>query len=443
MFIGITNTPRDYAWGSTTAIGELLGRPSSGGPEAELWLGAHPSSPSVATTATPALSGRPLDAIIAADPAALVGPGRSRLPFLMKVLAAASPLSLQVHPDLEQARAGFAREEADGIPAGDPARRYVDDNHKPELILALSPTFEALAGFRHVSEARMLLAELVVAAVGDERARISALAERLAAGDPSVAASTGSSGEVIRDGMPVEHDTVPHHTGGGNPLEDTVSWLLHGGDDVEATVAAVTSAAAKSPSNSSFARELTTVGRLAEDYPGDPGIVLSLLLNRISLPQGQALALPAGMLHAYLEGVGIEVMAASDNVLRGGLTPKPIDVDELLRVVRFEQLPIPKVLPESPTPGVVVFRPTADDFVLDRVEIGEEGAVHGEQLAGPDGAAIALTGPAIALCLRGGLTISGATGTFSLAQGDAVFISPDEERITFTGSADVVVATTP
>lgn len=443
MFIGITNTPRDYAWGSTTAIGELLGRPASGGPEAELWLGAHPAAPSRVTTATPDLAGEALDDVIGRDPVALLGAGRARLPFLLKVLAADAPLSLQAHPDLEQARAGFEREEREGVAPGDPQRNYADDNHKPELILALSPTFEALAGFRHVSETRLLLAELATSAEGDDRAPILDLGRRLATGDPETAGSTGSSGEVIRDGMPPEADTSAAHHGGGNPLEDTVAWLLHGGPDVERTVAAVTAAAARGAAKSSFAREWQTVGVLAGDYPGDPGIVLSLLLNRISLAQGQALALPAGVLHAYLEGVGIEVMAASDNVLRGGLTPKHVAVDELLRVVRFEAQSTPTVRPEIPADGAQLFRGPADDFVLLRVTIGDAGAVHGHRLAGPEEVALPLTGPAVALCISGGVTVSGARGSFSMARGDAVFVSPDEERLTFTGSADVFVATTP
>jgi mannose-6-phosphate isomerase len=443
MFIGITNTPRDYAWGSRTAIGELLGHAVSGGPEAELWLGAHTAAPSRVTTATPQLSGQALDAVIARDPEALLGAGRSRLPFLLKVLAADAPLSLQVHPDLEQAKAGFAQEERSGTPLGDPKRNYVDDNHKPEVILALSATFEALAGFRHVSESRMLLAELVTSASGEDRQRIAALADRLASGDPSAAGSTGSSTHVVRDGMPVSGDTVAEHGGGGNPLADTVAWLLHGGDDVERTVAAVTGAAARASTGSSFAREWQTVGVLAEAYPGDPGVVLSLLLNRISLQQGQALALPAGIMHAYLSGLGIELMSASDNVLRGGLTPKHVDVDELLRVARFEATPTPIVRPESPADGELLFRGPADDFVLARIDIGDAGAVHGVRLAGPEQVVLPLTGPAIALCLTGGAAIVGAKGSFTLARGDAVFISPDEEHLTFSGSADIVVATTP
>jgi mannose-6-phosphate isomerase len=443
MFLGITNTPRDYAWGSKTAIGELLGHPTSGGPEAELWLGAHRAAPSTVTNASPQHAGEHLDALIDRDPAAIVGPGGTRLPFLLKVLAAETPLSLQVHPDRAQAQAGFRREQEAGVAIDDPTRNYVDDNHKPELILALSPTFEALAGFRHVSEARMLLAELIAYAHGDDRRVVSALADRLAAGDPAATRSVGSSSHVVAEGMPRSGETIPQHTGEGNPLAETVAWLLHGGDEVEQTVAAVTRLAAKAPETSSFAREFETVGLLADGFPGDPGIVLSLLLNRISVPQGQALYLEAGVVHAYLHGVGIEVMAASDNVLRGGLTKKHIDVDELLRIVRFEQTPIPKIAPEHPADGVSVWRGAADDFVVARVAVGEEGAVHGYRLTGPDEVTLPLTGPAVVLCLAGGLVLRGATGTFSLAKGDAVLITPDEQRVTFAGSADVVLATTP
>ncbi|MDQ1512974.1 MAG: mannose-6-phosphate isomerase, partial [Microbacteriaceae bacterium] len=186
MFVGITNTPRDYAWGSTTAMAELLGRQPSGGPEAELWLGAHPGSPSEVTAATPALGGRHLDELIADDPRRMLGPGRDRLPFLLKVLAADHPLSLQAHPDPEQARAGFARENEAGIPLDAAERNYKDESAKPELILALSPTFEALAGFQHLSTLRLLFAELVLLTQDDDRQQVGAFADRLAGGDPAL-----------------------------------------------------------------------------------------------------------------------------------------------------------------------------------------------------------------------------------------------------------------
>lgn len=442
MFVGITNTPRDYAWGSRTAIADLLGHPATGGPEAELWLGAHPGWPSTVTAATPALTGQRLDEVIAAAPAEFLGAGRTRLPFLMKVLAADAPLSLQVHPDPEQAKEGFARENAAGVPVTADARNYKDDSAKPELILALSPTFEALAGFRHVSESRLLIAELASAATGEDRAAISRFAGRLAHGDPARAGSTGSSQEIIRDGLAESGDTTAEHSSSGNPLATTVEHLLRGGDDVERLVAAVVATAPRL-SQSSFAREWATVGVLADAYPGDPGIVISLLLNRVSLRQGQALALPAGALHAYLSGTGIEVMAASDNVLRGGLTPKHVDVDELLKVAVFESLPTPIVQPTAPEPGITVWQPEGGDFLLAEVALGDAAAVHGYTLSGPETTSFTLSGPAEILVVSGGLAFSGAKDSITLARGDAAFVTPDEGTLTVTGSGIAFVTTTP
>lgn len=441
MFLGITNTPRDYAWGSRTAIAELLGRPASGGPEAELWLGAHPGSPSTVTPATPALSGRRLDELIAEDPARLLGPGRDRLPFLLKVLAADAPLSLQVHPDAAQAKEGFERENRAGVPLDAETRNYKDDSAKPELILAVSATFEVLAGFRHVSEIRLLLAELASFADDGDRAAILALAAGLAAGDPSDAGSTGSSWHVIDEGMPSSGDTVPQHDAGGNPLAATVERLLRRED--ERVVDAVTAAASRASANSSFGREWAAVQTLAEAWPGDPGIVISLLLNHISLQQGQALALPAGALHAYLSGLGIELMSSSDNVLRGGLTSKHVDVDELLRTVVFEALPTPTVRPNASDAGVTVWQPEVGDFVLAQVALGDAAEDHGYRLAGPASTAFDLSGPAEVLVVAGGLQVRGATGTMSLARGDAAYISPEEKTLTFSGSGIAYVATTP
>ena len=323
MLVAIEGSLKDYAWGSRTAIAEVTGHPASGGPEAELWFGAHPSAPSTAAAATPGSAGRGLDELIAEDPQRLLGPGRDHLPFLLKLLAADHPLSLQVHPDSAQAAEGFEREQRAGVPIDAAERNYRDAFHKPEMVMALSPTFEALAGFRHVSESRMLFHELAQFA-GDDRDLIRGLGERLAAGDPSASGSTGSSAHVIDDGMPDGRDTRPEHSGAGNALKDLVEHLLRGGEQVDREIAAVVAAAGSASSTSSFAREWATVGVLAGDFPGDPGIVVSLLLNRVSLAQGQAMALPAGAPHAYLYGLGVEIMAASDNVLRGGLTSKHV-----------------------------------------------------------------------------------------------------------------------
>jgi mannose-6-phosphate isomerase len=443
MFVGITNTPRDYAWGSRTAIAELLGLPASGGPEAELWLGAHPGWPSVVTDATPEFAGRRLDEVIAEDPARFLGPGRTTLPFLLKVLAADQPLSLQAHPNTAQAEAGFARENEAGIALDAPERNYRDASAKPELLLALSPTFEALAGFQNVSTARMLVEELRLFSSGDDRHTLHAFADRLAGADPALAGSTGSSHDVAALGAPPSATTVPPHEGAGNPLHDTVEWLLRGGDDVTALVGAITRAAAASTRTSSFGREFGMIARLADLYPGDPGVVLTLLLNRVSLGQGQALFLRAGSIHAYLKGLGIELMSSSDNVLRGGLTPKHVDVDELLDVVVFEASPLPVVQPDSPVEGVSVFRTDADDFVLAQVALGDAAAVHGYSLTGPDTVTFTLTGPAIVLVVAGGVRIDGTADRANLARGDAALITPDEGEISFSGSGIVYVATTP
>jgi mannose-6-phosphate isomerase len=153
--------------------------------------------------------------------------------------------------------------------------------------------------------------------------------------------------------------------------------------------------------------------------------------------------LKPGSIHAYLSGLGVELMSSSDNVLRGGLTSKHVDPAELLRVVRFEQQPARIVTPDSPVEGIGVYRTDGDEFVLARIDLGEAGHAHGYRLAGPARAAFALTGPAIALAVTGGVTVTGATGSASLGRGDAVYISPDEQELLFTGSGTVVVATTP
>lgn len=395
VFVPIANTPRDYAWGSTTAIAGLLGHAPSGGPEAELWLGAHPGSP--ARILDPAMVGghETLADWVAENPASagLAGP---RLPFLLKLLAADAPLSLQAHPSPEQARAGFDRENAAGIPVDAPDRNYRDAFHKPELIVALSPTFDALCGFRPVADAA---------------ADVDALLEV-----PGLSAEATGSLREFRASLDGPDSEV---------LRRVVESLL--GSDVAALVRAVTDAAASAPETPA----VDTVRLLAEFYPGDPGIVVSLLVNRVTLRRGEALYLPAGNIHAYLRGFGVELMAASDNVLRGGLTPKHIDVPELLSVLDFSPLPVPYLRPETPARGVELFRPDVPDFELARVTP-----------SGDEPATLDLPGPAIAIATAGRLSLAGASGSRSLSQGNAVFITPDEGRLAVTGDGELFVATT-
>ncbi|MDY0909015.1 mannose-6-phosphate isomerase, class I [Microbacterium sp. CFBP9034] len=380
MLVPLTNDPRDYAWGSATLIAQLEGREPSGRPEAEVWFGDHPGDPSE----TP--DGRTLDAWLADEGRATGSP--AQLPYLLKLLAAASALSIQAHPSKRQAEAGFAREEAAGIPRDAGERTYRDDNHKPELIVAVSDEFRALAGLRDLPATRRLVGGLGPGA--------GPLAERLEGADASAASVIG--------------------------------WVLsaEASDDVAAVIAA-----ARAASSDEFAPELELVRTLDEQFPGDPGIVVALLMNLVTLRRGEGLFVPAGVLHAYLSGLGVELMAASDNVLRGGLTPKHIDVAELLSVLDATPGRQPVVRPREVAPGVHRFDVPVADFALDRVTVAR-GAVSD----------VRLSGPAIALATAGQLALTGSRSgvRVSLVPGEAVFVSPDEASLRIEGDGELFLA---
>ncbi|MFF2273352.1 mannose-6-phosphate isomerase, class I [Agromyces sp. NPDC058136] len=411
MFVAIDNTPRDYAWGSRSAIAGFRGRAAPGGPEAELWLGAHAGSPARIVDEA-SVGHADLAAWIAAEPVAALGAAHAaqgaRLPFLLKVLAAGAPLSLQAHPTPAQARAGFAREDAEGVAIDAYDRNYKDEFHKPELIVAVSETFDALSGFRPMAEVRGVLAAL------------------RAADEASASPEPGAL------------DLLEAKLSEPEPLRATVEWLLRdgrGGDTGEASwvVERVTAlAASPEAADSEYARSFETVGALAKAYPGDPGIVISLLLNRVRLRAGESLYLAAGNIHAYLDGLGIELMAASDNVLRGGLTPKHIDVDELVDVLDFTPGPPPRLEPVEVAPGVQSFSPGVPDFALHRVESAGDGEER----------RIALAGPAIVLAERAAIELRGdaSSGPVRLARGEAVFVTPDERELVIAGDGVAWVA---
>ncbi|MFS4507180.1 mannose-6-phosphate isomerase, class I [Clavibacter sp. Sh2141] len=421
MFTSLANSPRDYAWGSRTAIAELLGREPSGGPEAELWLGAHGGSPTRVVDTATAGGAATLADWIQADPATTLGPladglrpgDGPGLPFLLKVLAAGGPLSLQAHPDLHRARRGFRDEEERGVPIDAPHRNYKDPLHKPELIYALSDEFHALCGFRPLAEVRQvftLLLTLDASGPDSDPGVIRAVLSRL----------TGSEADVLRD---------------------VFAFLMGGGSDVRRLVDRVTLLASLASDRQcrEFSTEMRTVRELAAAYPGDAGIVTSLLLNRVTLRRGEALYLPAGNIHAYLDGLGIELMAASDNVLRGGLTPKHVDVPELLDVLEFQALPVPYLEPEHAAPGVELYRPDVPDFLLARIAPATR-----EATADDAGASIVeVDGPAIVLCTAGAVAIRGRSSSVELVRGDAVFVTPDEGRLVVTGEGEAFLATTP
>ncbi len=332
----LDNQLMNYAWGSKESIAQLQGREPSEQPEAELWMGAHPKAPSSALVAGEWQS---LDRLIDDDPERLLGERVAqrfgRLPFLFKVLAAAEPLSLQAHPNLEQARAGFAREDAAGVPRNAPHRNYRDDNHKPELICALTP-FEALCGFRSVSDLKTLVARLdstelapwftaLQEEASSERALRRCFAELMQAPPETQAALTSSVQSALERHQDDEN------------YGEAFAWSL----------------------------------RLNEAYPGDVGVVTSLMLNHTVLQPGEALYLPAGNLHAYLRGTGLELMANSDNVLRGGLTPKHVDVPELLSVLVFDGGSADKHLPEEVSEGAWRYPTPAAEFELWKHDLAE------------------------------------------------------------------------
>ena len=404
----IDNVLRPYAWGSTTAIAGLLHRPESGGPEAELWIGAHPDSPSVATR--PDGTTVPLDALIAEDPGHFLGDDSvaafgPRLPFLTKVLAAAKPLSLQVHPSLEQARAGFARENGEGVPSDAPNRNYRDDNHKPEMIFALTP-FDALCGFRDPAKSR------------DVFLHLAGCLELSGSGVPAVLT------DVIDD---LSQDDE------GAALRSAFERLIAGGDAVAEATKIVVEALASGAPMAPYQPELATVLSLNGEYPGDPGVLISLLLNRLSLEPGEAVYLPAGNVHAYLHGMGVEVMASSDNVLRGGLTPKFVDVPELLKTVVFASVGVPMLRAGVSELGQELYQPPFREFQLQRIELLPDG--------GP--VPLAQSGAAVVIVTAGSVYLDSPKGDLRLDRGGSAFLPAADAPVNVhpvSGSTDTAVA---
>ncbi|WP_417234307.1 mannose-6-phosphate isomerase, class I [Arthrobacter sp.] len=395
----LSNTVRDYPWGSRTAIPELLGLAATGGPAAEMWIGAHPDSPSGASH--PDQPGTtPLDALVASDPARFLGQdtaGRyGRLPFLTKILAADQPLSLQVHPTLDQARNGFAAEESAGVDRSAAHRNYKDDNHKPEIIFPLTE-FSALCGFREASAAAALfgwLADTIESDpdLSDEGGQAAAAARRTAA------------------------------TLAQDDLRGAFTDLLSGGTAVVQLVA-LAAEAVSCGRHTVQDPGLAELASLAGFYPGDPGVLVSLMLNHLTLQPGQAVYLPAGNIHAYLRGLGVEVMASSDNVLRGGLTGKHIDLPELMDTVDFTSLGVPYLEPEEGPLGQELYRPPFDEFQLQRI------AFPGEKTMADDDVAVSQQGPVTVICVAGELLLDSPQGDLLLARGDSVFIPANEAPV--------------
>jgi len=386
----LRNTVRDYAWGSRTALPELLGVEPDGEPQAELWMGAHESASSVLP------SGKSLYDLVSADPTGVLGAETAerfdgRFPFLAKLLAAEQPLSVQAHPSPEQAREGFAREEAAGIPLDAPDRNYKDPWPKPEILIALEP-FDALVGFQPLNRTVALLDAL--GAVGLEELT-----------------------SLLRDGK----------------LQDAFGQLMSTDRDAIRPLVAALGEACRQYDGDAFAVEVETLDRLSQDFPDDPGVLAALLLNRIRLERFEAVYLPAGNVHAYLSGLGFEVMANSDNVLRGGLTRKHIDAPELVSVVDFEPLAEP-VMAGTPGPGGVTSYETGCEYF----------AVHRLDLADGEPVEVAASGPRIVVSVGGTVTCEagrnpGGDGVVELSTGQSAFVSGAEAPCNLRGPGTAFV----
>ena len=363
MIQKIFNTPRDYGWGSTSLIPDFFGLQATGKPMAEIWYGTHLGSMTTLsenpdTTLLSALGGKPLS-------------------FLLKILAADSPLSIQAHPNSEQAQKGFARENALGLALDAPNRNYRDDRHKPEMIVALVDGFEALCGFRDVTDTVHLFESFE--GILDEYVELLMQPAGLRLAFNRAFDLAGNLGEITQQ------------------------------------------LALRSP----------LAARLERLYPGDPGIIVALMMNHLVLAAGEGLYLPAGNIHAYLSGLGVEIMAASDNVLRGGLTPKHVDVAELQSVVKFESITVDHLEPKPVLTGLALYEADCPDFALYRVNI------TGSTIL----ADLKLTSTSILLCTAGEIAVSNSMEErVVLRRGEAAVIGEDAKFFSLAGSGSGFLA---
>ena len=378
MIFKITNSPRDYAWGSRNLISDYFGSPATGLPMAEIWFGTHLGSPARLVEESITLSEKL---------------GGKQLPFLLKILAAESPLSIQAHPNAAQAAEGYALENQAGIGLNSPNRNYKDDRHKPEMLVALTE-FEALCGFKSAKQIRNLLESML---------------------DPA----------EVSEGL----KSLVGHWLGLFSTEDGLHKLFV---DIMGRRGNLDGVNAELTEMANLSAQFELAARLNILYPGDPGVILALLMNHVWLEPGEAIFLPAGNIHAYLGGLGVEVMASSDNVLRGGLTQKHIDVAELEKVLNFDSAEVPLVATRELAQGLVEFITPVDDFILYRAEL--TGSVVLADLNIP--------GASIVLCTAGEVALSNSLEErVVLRRGEAAFIGDDAKKFTLAGSGSAFIAT--
>jgi len=398
----LKNEIKEYIWGSRSFISDLTGRPSpSEKPQAEMWMGAHPSASSTAVMDNLQIS---LSELIKDDPLGSLGRSvaekfSNRLPFLFKVLAAAKPLSIQAHPSKQQAEEGFSRENIKGIPLDSTDRNYKDQNHKPEIICALRP-LHALKGFRRNRDIIDLM-------VGVDTP------------------SAGLKPDLLRD--------QPEKEG----LKGFFKSLLT--MNKERQNLAIEMIMGKVHDRATTVPAFYWMKRLYNEYPGDIGVLSPLFLNIVSLKPNEALYIDAGELHAYLEGSGLELMANSDNVIRGGLTPKHVDVTELINILDFTSREPRIILPEDVGNNEAVYPAGSEEFLLSVIRLkgdGREGSSHHSSL--PRSAEIII-------CTEGKARIKDlySSEVLEILNGMSFFIPASVKGYIISGAATLYKAATP
>lgn len=378
----LINSVQNYAWGSKTALTDLYGIANPNNlPMAELWMGAHPKSSSKIEDASGQV--RSLRDVIEANKAALLGDKVAQrfgeLPFLFKVLCADQPLSIQVHPNKQASEIGFAKENAAGIPLDSAERNYKDPNHKPELVFALTP-FLAMNAFREFSEIISLLQPVAGA-----------------------------------------HNAIAHFL--ENPNADALSQLFASLLNMQGEEKSHALAVLKAALDSQQGEPWETIRLISEFYPDDSGLFSPLLLNVVKLNPGEAMFLFAETPHAYLQGVALEVMANSDNVLRAGLTPKYIDIPELVANVKFVAKPAAELLTQPVKNGAELDFPIpVDDFAFSLHDLSSAETSVAQESA------------AILFCVEGEATLRKGEQRLVLKPGESAFVAANESPVSVSGT---------
>ncbi|MCU6388465.1 mannose-6-phosphate isomerase [Enterobacter quasiroggenkampii] len=378
----LINSVQNYAWGSKTALTDLYGIANPNNlPMAELWMGAHPKSSSKIEDASGQV--RSLRDVIEVDKAALLGDKVAQrfgeLPFLFKVLCADQPLSIQVHPNKQASEIGFAKENAAGIPLDAAERNYKDPNHKPELVFALTP-FLAMNAFREFSEIISLLQPVAGA-----------------------------------------HNAIAHFL--ENPNADALSQLFASLLNMQGEEKSHALAVLKAAQDSQQGEPWETIRLISEFYPDDSGLFSPLLLNVVKLNPGEAMFLFAETPHAYLQGVALEVMANSDNVLRAGLTPKYIDIPELVANVKFVAKPASELLTQPVKNGAELDFPIpVDDFAFSLHDLSSAETSVAQESA------------AILFCVEGEATLHKGEQRLVLKPGESAFVAANESPVSVSGT---------